>query len=283
MPKPKSKAMTSKGKIKNIATIRLLRTQRTLRIQNERLRVELTAQKKQLSEALRSAESVRAELLLAVNERLLIAAVDAASVSDDQATQIESLTRASQRDALTGTPTRAVMTDRLDKAIGMARRHSLRTALLFVDLDDFKAINDELGHLAGDTVLELVARRLESAIRDSDTVSRHGGDEFLVLLAELASAADAAVIASKMIAALAEPVFVAGRALMISASVGIAVYPEDGEHASTLIANADEAMYRAKNSRHGSFVFYQECLGMEMSFVPSRADAMGQVWKSASA
>ena len=247
--------MIRKRKTQPIATARSLRA---LRLENARLRAELAGQKQALSDLLQRAENGRSGLLLAANERLLIAAVEADTVSYDQATQIESLTRISQRDALTGTPTRAVLADRLDKAISMARRHSRRTALLFVDLDDFKAINDQLGHLAGDTVLQLVARRLESSVRDSDTVSRHGGDEFLVLLAELSNAKDAAAIATKMIAALAEPVFVAGRVLTISASVGIAVYPEDGEFASTLIAKADEAMYRAKKSRQSSFMFYQE-------------------------
>lgn len=152
------------------------------------------------------------------------------------------------------------MADRLDTAISLARRHSLCAALLFVDLDDFKSINDELGLMAGDTVLQVVARRLESSVRDSDTVSRHGGDEFLVLLSELSNAADAAVIAATIVAAVAEPVFIADRMLMISASVGVAVYPEDGEDAMTLIARADEAMYRAKKSRHGNFLLYQEPL-----------------------
>ena len=112
-------------------------------------------------------------------------------------------------------------------------------------------------------MLVTVAQRLVSVVRDSDTVSRHGGDEFLVLLAELSHASDAAAIATKMIATVAEPVWVAGRELLISVSVGIAVYPEDGEDVVTLIAKADAAMYRAKKKGHGSFVFYQEPLGLE--------------------
>lgn len=253
------------NKMHTFATSQLVQT---LRLENEGLRAELATQKKRLLDLLRSTDSGHSALLLAANERLLIAALEADTISDHQAMQIESLTRTSQRDALTGTPTRAVLADRLDTAIGMARRHSRRTALLFVDLDGFKSINDGLGHLAGDTVLQLVARRLESGVRDSDTVSRHGGDEFLVLLAELSNATDAAVIATKVIDALAEPVFIAGQVLTISASVGIAVYPEDGEYASTLIAHADEAMYRAKKSRQGGFVFYQESQGMGMHLAP---------------
>ncbi|WP_027996368.1 GGDEF domain-containing protein [Simplicispira psychrophila] len=270
----KLSVMPRKRNTQTLATARLLRA---LRLENQRLRAELTAQKRALptswalSEPPRSADSAHAGLLLAANERLLMTALDADALSDDHALQIELLTRTSQRDALTGTPTRAVMADRLDKAIGMARRHGLRTALLFVDLDDFKSINDQLGHLAGDEVLQLVARRLESGVRDSDTVSRHGGDEFLVLLAELSHASDAAAIATKMLAAVAEPVCVAGRELVISVSVGIAVYPEDGEDALTLMAKADEAMYCAKKNRHGSFVFYRKPPCLQLLIVPGGA------------
>ncbi len=247
--------MARKGTLPSVATVRLLKT---LLTENEQLRVELTAQKKAVADPAHGGDRARSKLLLAANERLLIAALDADARCDDAAVQMALLTRSSQFDALTDTPTRTVMADRLDNAISLARRHSRRTALLFVDLDHFKAINDDLGHMAGDTVLQLVARRLEAGVRESDTVSRHGGDEFLVLLGDLSSATDAAAIATKMIATVAQPVFVAGRVLMISASVGIAVYPEDGEDAVTLIARADEAMYCAKKSRHGSFVFYQE-------------------------
>ena len=266
------------------AAVRLLRM---LRLDNARLRAELAAQQRVMRELRasiapaqpRSSDGAHSGLLLAANEQLLIAAVDADAVLDDHALQIQLLTRFSQRDALTGTPTRAVMADRLGKAISMARRHGLRTALLFVDLNGFKQINDQLGHLAGDEVLQLVARRLESGVRDSDTVSRHGGDEFLVLLAELTHASDAAAIATKMIATVAEPVWVAGRELVISVSVGIAVYPEDGEDVVTLIAKADAAMYRAKKKGHGSFVFYQEPLGLERphSSVASLAPAASAV------
>ena len=269
--------MARKSKARAVATVRLLRAVRTLRFQNEQLRAQLAAHHKNLPELLglpelphRPCGTERAppELLVAVNERLLIAALAAQALSDEQAVQIESLTHTSQRDALTGTPTRAVMMDRIDNAISMARRHALRVALLFVDLDNFKSINDELGHLAGDTVLQLVARRLESGVRDSDTVSRHGGDEFLVLLAELSATLDAAAIATQMISAVAAPVSIAGRTLAISVSMGIAVYPDDGGCATTLIAKADEAMYRSKKRKHGSFMFYDGPLNMPVGDGP---------------
>ena len=168
--------------------------------------------------------------------------------------ELEELTNTSQRDVLTGTPNRALMLDRLESAIALARRRGTRAALFFVDVDRFKQINDTLGHAVGDTVLRLVTRRLESVIRDSDTVSRHGGDEFLVLLAEVSSPNDAALIAAKMLLAIAargpEPL------PALSASVGIAIYPEDGQEAALLIANADAAMYRSKKRGRGGFSFH---------------------------
>jgi diguanylate cyclase (GGDEF)-like protein len=120
------------------------------------------------------------------------------------------------------------MLDRLENAIVHARRRGSRIAVLFVDLDRFKQINDSRGHAVGDEVLQLVARRLESVVRQSDTVSRHGGDEFLVLLSDVAQASDAARVAAKMLSTLAAPAIVGGEAMRVSASIGITIFPEDG-------------------------------------------------------
>jgi len=147
------------------------------------------------------------------------------------------------------------MLDRLHNAIALAQRHATRVGVLFVDLDGFKQINDTLGHAAGDQVLQLVTQRLQGVVRDSDTVSRHSGDEFLVLLSDISSVADAAAVARKMLASLAAPAEVGPHVLRLSASIGIAVYPEDGNDPSTLIRHADAAMYRSK--RHGPGAF--EC------------------------
>ncbi|HEY9199593.1 MAG TPA: diguanylate cyclase [Gammaproteobacteria bacterium] len=201
-------------------------------------------------------EPRRADTLLEANQQLVLAALDAETIAETAVSNLSELARSSQRDVLTDTPNRAVMLDRLENAIAMAHRHRMRIAVLFVDLDDFKQINDRLGHAVGDAVLQLVAARLNEAVRDSDTVSRHGGDEFLVLLSEIAQPADAALIAEKILATLAEPNRVYDHVLPLSASIGIAIYPEHGEHAATLISQSDAAMYRAKRRGGGRFEFH---------------------------
>lgn len=161
-----------------------------------------------------------------------------------------------EHDVLTDLPNRLLFNDRLARAIALARRYRRRAAVLFVDCDRFKHINDTLGHAAGDQVLRSIARRLEGAVRGSDTVSRHGGDEFLILLAEVDYAEDAGVIAAKMMQAVCEPYQVAGHELLLTASIGISVYPEDGRDAQALIGRADAAMYHAKNSGRNQVAFF---------------------------
>jgi diguanylate cyclase (GGDEF)-like protein len=150
------------------------------------------------------------------------------------------------------------MLDRLETAIAMAQRRSHRVGVIFVDLDTFKQINDSLGHAVGDQVLQLATRRLEASVRESDSVSRHGGDEFVVLLAELVRASDAAAVAQKILETLAAPALIGPHTLTLSASLGISVYPDDGEDPTTLIECADVAMYRAKKAGHGRYVFCSE-------------------------
>ena len=165
--------------------------------------------------------------------------------------------RAGQHDALTGTPNRSLMADRIERAIAVARRRGTRIAVCFIDLDHFKAINDRLGHAAGDSVLQRLARRLESVVRESDSVGRHGGDEFLVMLADIAQASDAARTAQKLLLAIGEPCPVGEERLQIAVSMGIAIYPDDGEEPALLIARADAAMYRAKRRGDGGFEFHR--------------------------
>ncbi len=181
------------------------------------------------------------------NEQLLLSALRAQQAADTAAGEFDQLTRSSQLDGLTGTPNRALMRDRFEQAIVLARRHGTRAAVLFIDLDAFKPVNDALGHGVGDELLRLTARRLESVVRESDTVCRYGGDEFLVVLAEVLQAADAHRIAQKMLAALATPCVIQTHALHPAASIGFAIYPDDGDDVATLIAHADAAMYRIKH------------------------------------
>lgn len=158
-----------------------------------------------------------------------------------------------QHDALTGLPNRALLEDRLAQAVERARRDGSRLALLFVDLDRFKNINDSLGHHVGDRVLCEVAARLGGAIRASDTVARMGGDEFVVLLPAISALEDAEFVARKILLALEAPVHEAGHELRVTASVGVAPFPECGQDAPTLMRHADSAMYRAKAAGRGTF------------------------------
>jgi diguanylate cyclase len=194
-------------------------------------------------------DDTRAAQLVEANERLTVAALASQAQADTAALAIDALRQSAEVDALTRLPNRRQLLDRFGQAVAAARRHGARLALLFVDLDDFKRLNDRHGHAFGDRVLRLAADRLASAVREIDTVSRHGGDEFLILLAELQQPGDAAVVAGKLVAALAAPTTVDGRPVQLSASIGVAVYPDDGEDLDTLTALADASMYTRKRAR----------------------------------
>lgn len=161
-----------------------------------------------------------------------------------------------QHDSLTGLPNRVLLLERLTHAIGMAKRHRKKTALLFVDLDKFKLVNDAFGHEVGDQLLRDVAADITSCVRATDTVSRHGGDEFVILLTEIEERLDAAHIAEKLLAKFSKPHTKDGHQLDITLSVGISVYPESGVDAETLMRNADSAMYLAKKSGRNSYQFF---------------------------
>ena len=159
------------------------------------------------------------------------------------------MTHLAQHDALTGLPNRLLLTDRLDRAIASANRNGSLLAVLFMDLDRFKCINDRLGHAVGDQILRSVASRLVAGVRRSDTVSRLGGDEFVVLLTEVACAEDAAFSADNLLARIAAPHCIESQVLYVTASVGIGVYPADGTDAETILKKADFALLRAKAHR----------------------------------
>ena len=151
-----------------------------------------------------------------------------------------------QHDFLTGLPNRMLLNDRLSQSIALAHRHHSLLAVLFADVDHFKAINDSFGHAIGDQLLQSISRRLVSCVRDTDTVCRLGGDEFVVLLSEVAHAADAALSSGKILTALGMPHRVEQLDLNVTASIGIGVYPGDGKDAETLLKNADAALSHAK-------------------------------------
>jgi diguanylate cyclase (GGDEF)-like protein/PAS domain S-box-containing protein len=178
-------------------------------------------------------------------------------VSEAQA-MAQRMTHLAEHDILTSLPNRGLLDDRLEQGIALAQRHSRRLAVLFVDLDHFKHINDSLGHLIGDQLLRAVALRITPCVRSSDTVSRQGGDEFIVLLPEISHEEDAALIADKIRLAVLEPYTIANHLLHLTASVGVSVYPEDGADPESLIQCAETAMYHAKEKGRNRSQFFKD-------------------------
>jgi len=167
-------------------------------------------------------------------------------------------------DGLTGLPNRRLLQDRLVKAIASARRRSELVAVLFLDLDRFKIINDSLGHSVGDLLLKEAAERLKRQVRDQDTVSRVGGDEFLVVLSSIPDIEAAAAAADRIVNAMSAEFRIQDRSLRVSCSVGISIFPEHGNDAETLIKNADAAMYGAKESGRNRFRFFSEAMNAQV-------------------
>jgi diguanylate cyclase (GGDEF)-like protein/PAS domain S-box-containing protein len=167
------------------------------------------------------------------------------------------LSHLAQHDFLTDLPNRVLLNDRITQAISFAARYNKQLAVMFVDLDGFKRINDSLGHTVGDKLLQLVASRLVACVRRSDTVSRLGGDEFVVLLYQVEHAEDAAYISKKILSSLAEPFSIDQKHLDISASIGVSTYPGDGQDAETLLQKADTAMYAAKKLGRNNCQFFR--------------------------
>ena len=167
------------------------------------------------------------------------------------------LDRSSSHDVLTGLPNRILLQQRLGLAIDLARRQGTRLAVFFLGLDRFKHINDSLGHAIGDQLLQAIAQCLVPCVRHSDTVSRAGGDEFVLLLPCIEDADSAAACAQKMLAALARPQRIAGHDLYLGASIGIAIFPDDGADAATLMNSADSAMYHAKENGGNHYLFFE--------------------------
>jgi diguanylate cyclase (GGDEF)-like protein len=172
------------------------------------------------------------------------------------------MTHSAQHDFLTGLPNRLLLNDRVNRAIAMAPRHKKKVAVLFLDLDGFKHINDSLGHPTGDKLLQSVAARLSACVRSADTVSRQGGDEFVVLLAEVEHEEDPAITAKRMLGAVSEPHCIDQHDLHVTTSIGVSVYPDDGLDAETLIKNADTAMYQAKETGRQDYRFFKASMNV---------------------
>jgi diguanylate cyclase (GGDEF)-like protein/PAS domain S-box-containing protein len=177
----------------------------------------------------------------------------------------EQMTHLAEHDSLTGLPNRLLFCDRVGQAISLARRHGGRAAVLFLDLDGFKLINDSLGHAAGDEFLKSVAKRLLSSVRTPDTVSRQGGDEFLLLLQDLHEPEDAAISARRVLRGVADVHLPDHSEQRVTASIGVSVYPDDGLDAETLIGNADIAMYQAKKNGRQSYRFFSRDMNVPVA------------------
>ena len=212
---------------------------------------------------------VNVELAKEVDERVVIESeladikTDLVKVRDDlsksQAKE-EEIRKITLQDALTGLPNRVLFEQHLDQGLIQAKRHSRGLAVMFIDLDKFKSINDLYGHDLGDKVLVMVANRLQSLIRDEDTVCRWGGDEFMCLLLEVKQDADVTRLAEKMVNRIAAPCEFDGIVFSIRASIGITIYPADGETANILFKNADMAMFKAKGNEKRVVLFRESAL-----------------------
>jgi len=211
-------------------------------------------------QALAPADQVR--LLQQANAYLVIAAIEAQKLAEQvQSAKVE-LDYLAHHDTLTDLPNRILLQDRLIRAIEVARRQGRQLAVMFMDLDQFKNINDSLGHAVGDLLLQSVAKRLVGCVRQSDTVSRQGGDEFVLLLPDLEFIEHAARSAQKILDALTEPYRIDQHDLHTSVSIGIGIYPNDGADAQTLLKSADTAMYYAKDSGRNNYKFFEQSMNV---------------------
>jgi diguanylate cyclase len=197
------------------------------------------------------------------NAQLVVSVIEAQKLAEQVETAKTRLHHLAHHDVLTSLPNRMLLQDRLIQAIELARRQGRRFAVLFMDLDRFKHINDSLGHAIGDWLLQSVAERLSGCVRHSDTLGRQGGDEFVVILSNIMHAEDAALIAKNMIIALAAPHFIENHELHISASIGIGIYPDHGEDADTVLKSADSAMYHAKESGCNNYRFFEQAMNTQ--------------------
>jgi diguanylate cyclase (GGDEF)-like protein len=197
-------------------------------------------------------------MLQQANENLVIATIEAQKKAEQIQMAKDQLDYLAHHDVLTDLPNRMLLQDRLNQAIELAHRQGKQLAVMFMDLDRFKYINDSLGHGVGDQLLLSVAQRLVKCARHSDTVCRQGGDEFVLLLSSIEHPEDAALFAQKMLATLALPHRIDQRDLHISVSIGISIYPGDGRDAETLIKTADTAMYYAKESGRNNYKFFEQ-------------------------
>lgn len=240
------------------------------------VRAELTRLRSQLAVARMGLDTAKASELVAVNEQLVLATLAAQRASEANIKALQELTEAAELDPLTGLPNSALMRARTVLALAAARKSQRKVALLLLNLTDFKLINDTLGHATGDAVLQLAAGSLLSSVRPIDTVSRHRGNEFVILLPDIEDMSDAVASAATLVTALGAPTLLNGRVLRLTANVGISMFPEDGSDADSLIDRAVAAMYRAKWRGLGSYAFQGEPATHERSLELRMLEALRQ-------
>jgi diguanylate cyclase (GGDEF)-like protein len=210
-------------------------------------------------------QEAKNEKLTQVNAQLIITGVELQVAMDKIENAKAEMTHLAHYDFLTDLPNRMQLYDRINLAIDWAKRHHAKMALLFLDIDRFKQINDSLGHMVGDKLLQSIAHRLKSVVRSTDTVSRLGGDEFVLLLSEFDQVKTLIPKIEKIRELLAEPHNIEGHKIDISTSIGISLYPEDGEDSDTLMLNADSAMYHAKENGRNRFYFFKPVMRKQIS------------------
>ncbi len=251
-----------------------------LKAQGDQARADLSEARtdlKSLNKAVEAAEqrldTIDSEYLREANEKLVLSNLRAQADAEVCAQTLEAVSRSAGLDVLTQLPNRALFLDRVTQAMANTKRHGDRLALLFVDMNNFKTVNDTLGHSVGDLVLKQAARSIASVLREVDTASRHGGDEFLILLTDIAHASDAMRVAEKVAAALGMPLRIGNHVIRMTASIGICVYPEDGDTVELLIDRADAAMYRAKRLPKASFAFHGDSAEGDVRTAPAASAA----------
>jgi diguanylate cyclase (GGDEF)-like protein len=225
---------------------------RDLQQQIDEARSVLADLQRQTAGARRQLDFDDSAYLVEVNEQLIVSALQSQTEAEQAAQALGELSKSHGLDPLTQLPNRVQLQERFAHAIASAHRHRTRLAVLFTDIDGFKGINDALGHAAGDEVLKHAAHCIARSIRDVDFVCRYGGDEFVVLVTDLAQASDAAVVARKIESAVASPITVESRTMAVSLSIGVSIYPNDGAEPKVLIRCADVAMYEAKRLKMNS-------------------------------